>query len=251
MVINGRNLYVESNGPENGPVVVLLHHGLGSARAWRGQIQALGKAGYRVVAYDRWGYGGSDVRSGLDLPTFTTDLDDLRLLLEQLGIQRAALVGHSDGGTMTLYFAAQQPDRVSCLVTVAAHIYVEPKMEPGILGIRQTFEQDERFREGLRRAHGEKYESVFHNWFDGWYCPEYLDWDMRPVLRQIRCPALIVQGEEDEHATPQHAKDIAGAIPGAELWLVEGARHMLPQENAEEFNSRLLQFLGKNTIGER
>jgi pimeloyl-ACP methyl ester carboxylesterase len=243
MLVNGRNLHVESHGPGNGPVVVLLHHGLGSVRAWRAQIPALAQAGNRVVVYDRWGYGGSDICPSLDLPSFSTDLDDLCSLLEQLGIQRAALVGHSDGGTITLYFAALHPERVRCLVTVSAHIYVEPKMEPGIRGVRQAFEHDERFREGLRRAHGDKVESVFHNWFDGWYRPEYLAWDMRPVIRQITCPALIVQGEEDEYATPQHARDIAAAIPGAELWLAPGAGHMLPQENAETFNQKLLQFL--------
>ena len=83
----------------------------------------------------------------------------------------------------------------------------------------------------FKLAHGEKYEAVFHNWFDGWQHDEFRCWDMRPILGQISCPSLIVQGEADEHATPQHAKDIAEAIPGAELWLVQGARHMLPQEN--------------------
>jgi pimeloyl-ACP methyl ester carboxylesterase len=251
MLVNGRNLNVEHNGPENGPVVVLLHHGLGSVRAWRGQIPVLVEAGFHVIAYDRWGYGGSDARPGLDLPTFTVDLEDLRSLLEQLGIQRTALLGHSDGGTIALYYSARHPMQVSCLVTVAAHIYVEPKMEPGILGVKQAFETDERFRMGMQSAHGDKYEAVFHYWFDGWHRIESLTWDMRPVLGQIRCPALIVQGEEDEHATPQHAKDIAEAIPGAELCLLPKAGHMLPQENASLFNPRLLQFLEIYGAGER
>jgi pimeloyl-ACP methyl ester carboxylesterase len=132
---------------------------------------------------------------------------------------------------------------VCCLVTVAAHIYVEAKMEPGILGVKQAFDSDERFRIGLRNAHGEKYASVFTNWFDGWHRLESLGWDMRSILGNIGCPALIVQGEEDEHATPQHAQDIAQAIPEAELWLLPGAKHMLPQENSGEFNKRLLKFL--------
>jgi pimeloyl-ACP methyl ester carboxylesterase len=241
--VNGHNLYVEQTGPENGPAVVLLHHGLGSVRAWRGQVPVLGEAGFKVVVYDRWGYGESDARPGLDLPAFHTDLNDLESLLEQFGIQRAALLGHSDGGTIALYFATLKPERVSCLVTVAAHIYVELKMEPGVLGIRQAFMSDERFRAGMQFAHGEKYEAVFQNWFEGWHRPESLAWDMRPLLSQIRCPALIVQGEEDEHASPQHAMDIAGLIPGADLWLVPHAKHMLPQENTAEFNTRILRFL--------
>jgi pimeloyl-ACP methyl ester carboxylesterase len=243
MLINGHNLNVEQHGSENGPSVVLLHHGLGSVRAWRGQIPVLVDAGYQVIAYDRWGYGGSDTRPELDLPTFTTDLKDLRSLLEQLGIRRTALLGHSDGGTIALYFAARYPELVSCVVTVAAHIYLEPMMEPAFLGIRQSFETDERFRSGLKHAHGDKYNAVFHNWFDGWHRFEFLTWDMRPVLTQIRCPTLIVQGEADEHGTPQHAMDIVEALPGAELWLLPGAGHMLPQENANLFNPRLIQFL--------
>lgn len=243
MVINGHNLNVEQFGPENGPRVVLLHHGLGSIKAWREQIPILIEAGYHVIAYDRWGYGGSDARPCLDLPTFTADLDDLHRLLEQLGVGQTALVGHSDGGTIALYYAAEYPEQISCLVSVAAHIYIESKMEPGILDVQCAFESDEHFRTGLRYAHGAKYESVFHNWFDGWHRIESLNWDMRPILSQLRCPVLVVQGEDDEHATPQHARDIAKAIPRAELWLIPGSGHMVPQAAANLFNHRLVQFL--------
>jgi pimeloyl-ACP methyl ester carboxylesterase len=243
--INGHNLYVEQTGPEEGPVVVLLHHGLGSTRAWRGQIRPLTEAGYRVIAYDRWGNGLSDPRSGLDVPAFAADIDDLQDLLDQLNIQRVTLVGHSDGGTIALYFAAQYLEMVESLVAIAAHIYLEPVMENGILGVKQAFEQDERFRLGMRYAHGEKYCEVFNNWYNGWHRAELLGWDMRPLLPSIRCHSLIIQGEQDEHATPQHAKDIAAGIPGSECWILPGARHMLPQENTAEFNARLLLFLKK------
>lgn len=248
-MINGHNLYIERYGPENAPVVVLLHHGLGSVRAWKAQIPVLEQAGWQVIAYDRWGYGGSDARPALDLPAFTTDLEDLRLILAKFGIHRTSLVGHSDGGTIALYFAAQNPGLMSCMVLVAAHSYVEPKMEGGIQGVKRSFESDERFRLGLQRAHGEKYESTFHNWYDGWCGMQSLRWDMRPWLSHIRCPTLVVQGEKDEHATPRHARDIARSIPNAKLWLVPHAGHMLPQEHAQEFNERLLQFLRNHGDG--
>jgi len=241
--INGHNLHVETHGPQDGPVVVLLHHGLGSARAWKAHTPVLAAAGYRVIAYDRWGYGGSDARPGLGMPFFEDDLLDLDALLDELGVQQASLVGHSDGGTLALYYASQQPLHVLRLVVVAAHIYVEPKMDTGIRGVRQVFENDARFREGLRRAHGEKAEDVFHHWFEGWVKPENLSWDMRPVLGQIACPTLVVQGVQDEHATPQHARDTVEAIPHASLWLLENAGHMLPQDRPDEFIARLLEFL--------
>jgi pimeloyl-ACP methyl ester carboxylesterase len=250
MQINNRELYVEIADPgkshhqdvEKPPTVIFLHHGLGSTRAWRAQVPAFTAAGYRTILFDRWGYGKSDPRPHLDVPGFKDDLADLHALITILGIDRTALVGHSDGGSIALYYAAQFPEQVQSLVVVAAHIYLEPKMEPGIQGIRHAFENDPRFRKGLQRAHGEKYQSTFYNWFDGWHKPAALQWDMRTILSEIQCPVLVIQGEDDEHATSHHAVDIAQHIPNAELWLVSGAKHMLPQEMPQAFNRKVLRF---------
>ena len=251
MHINSRDLHVETcelqartkPGRDKDHPVIFLHHGLGSTRAWQGQVPAFSKAGYRVIVYDRWGYGNSETRPHLAVPSFKDDLADLRALIETFDVKRATLIGHSDGGSIALYYAARYPEQVYSLVTVAAHIYLEPKMEPGIQDILQAFKSDQRFRKGLRRAHGEKFESTFNNWYDGWHSPEALEWDMRPLLSRIKCPTLVIQGECDEHATPQHAIDIAENIPSAELWLVPDARHMLPQEVPVEFNQKVVDFL--------
>jgi len=248
MLINNRDLHIETHGPDDGPHVVFFHNGLGSTRAWRGQISAFVDAGYRVITYDRWGYGQSEPRPQLTVPSFAADLADLGETLERLNVERSTLIGHSDGGTIALYYAAQNPEKVAALITIAAHIYLEPKMEPGIQAIKTAFENDSRFQAGMQRAHGKKFESVFYNWFNGWHQPEAMDWDMRPALTKIQCPTLVIQGEEDEHATPQHAVDIAENIPGAELWLVPGAKHMLPQENTEVFNQQTLEFLEKRFV---
>lgn len=240
---HGHRLYWEAHGQADRPAVVLLHHGLGSTHTWRAHLPVLAGAGWRAIAYDRWGYGASDPRPALDLPAFRVDVADLLALLDALRAPRAALVGHSDGGTIALCLAALHPERVAALVVVAAHIYVEAAALPGMLSVARSYESDRRFREGLRRMHGEKWESVFRNWYHGWLRPEHLKWDMRPLLYQIACPALVVQGESDEHATARHAQDLAEAIPGAELWLVPGGHHLLPQEQPEPFNRRLLTFL--------
>ncbi len=240
--LNGHDLYYKDHGPLDHPPVILLHHGLGSVQAWQAQLPALLEAGCRVIIYDRWGYGRSAPRPALDLPTFAADVADLRALLGHLDIPGAALVGHSDGGTLALYYTAQYPEQVACLVTIAAHIYVEPSIPPGVKAVGEQYQHNARFRQGLHRLHGEQVAQTFHNWYDGWCALEGVAWDMRPVLAGISCPALVVQGVQDEHATPQHARDIAAAIPGAKLWLLDGARHMLPQEHAAAFNQRLRQF---------
>jgi pimeloyl-ACP methyl ester carboxylesterase len=245
-LINGHNIYVENHGPEDGRPVVLLHHGLGSTRAWRRQIPALTAAGYRLIVYDRWGYGKSDARANFSPPEFEQDINDLSGLLDHYAVEQTGLVGHSDGGTIALYYAAQFPQQVSCLVTVAAHIYLEPKMGPGMQGILDAVEHDARSQKGLKRAHGDKLEGLVKAWYDGWLTPEALSWDMRPSLAKVVCPTLVIQGEDDEHTTPQHARDIAVAIPNAELWLVPGAPHMLPKTIKEQFNHRLITFLNAN-----
>jgi pimeloyl-ACP methyl ester carboxylesterase len=244
MFINTHELHIETYGAQRSDPVIFLHHGLGSTQAWRRQFHDFVEAGYRVIAYDRWGYGKSESRPSLAVPSFEDDLADLRALLETKNLQLITLIGHSDGASIALKFAAEYPEKVKALVTVAAHIYLESKMEPGIQSVRFAFKNDQRFRKGLQRAHGEKFESTFNNWYDGWHNPVALEWDMRASLSKIQCPTLVIQGDNDEHATPQHAIDIAENIHKAELWLVPGAKHMLPQEIAEGFNQRVLDFLG-------
>jgi pimeloyl-ACP methyl ester carboxylesterase len=243
MLINGHNLYVENYGPIDGMIVVLLHHGLGSTKAWGSQIKSLEEAGCRIIVYDRWGYGSSDMRPSLSIPTFVDDIQDLKEILDRDDGNRVVLIGHSDGGTLALYFAARYPEYVTGLITIAAHIYVEDKMIPGIERIRESFEFDARFRTGLSHLHGDMTEKVFNNWYNGWHNADVLDWDMRKLLPKIQCPTLVVQGLLDEHATSQHARDIADCIDGAELWLVPGAGHMVPQEVPELYNRRMVEFI--------
>ena len=244
--VNGHQLHVETYGSRKDPAFFLLHHGLGSVRAWRNTIPALIEAGYYVIAYDRWGFGASSPRNEFSIPYFNEDVADLHDLYSHLEVEKAALIGHSDGGTIALYYAAKFPDQVQALVSVAAHIYVEPQMESGLDHTRRAFEQDSRFREGMTRIHGDRADAVFVNWYEGWRKQENLNWDIRPVLRRIECPTLVVQGMEDEYASDQHAWDIAGAIPNADLWLAPEGVHMLPQNMPDEFNQRVIAFLGEH-----
>ena len=236
-------LFVATAGPADGAPVVLLHHGLGSHAAWRAQVSLLAEAGFRVIAYDRWGYGRAAPRDRLHTPWFEPDVDDLHALLDALGLERVALVGHSDGGTTALYYAAAHPARVAAVVAVAAHVYVEPSMQPGMEALRQVYERSEKFRRALDAAHFGRGEQVFRMWYTGWLRPGVRDWDARPRLAGVQAPVLVVQGTADEYATPRHAEDIAAALPDARLALLPDAPHMLPQERPEAFNEMMRSFL--------
>jgi pimeloyl-ACP methyl ester carboxylesterase len=241
--INGHLLNIETAGPVDGPVVVFLHHGLGAIRSWKAQIPAFSAAGYQVLAYDRWGHGNSAPREHWSMPDFEPDLADLEAVLSELGHRQVALIGHSDGGNIAMLYALTHPEQITGLVIIAAHIYIEPKMTSVIQTVKDDFEGDPLFRSKLKRVHGENTDKVFWGWFNGWTNPVIREWDMRFQLSKLTSPTLVVQGLEDEHATFQHARDLADSIPQAELWLVPGAGHMLPQQVPDLFNQRGLTFL--------
>lgn len=243
--INGHLISVQTEGPEDGPAVVMLHHGLGAVRSWKEQIPVLSAAGYRVVAYDRWGHGESSPREVWSMPYFKQDLADFQSILEQLELEQFAMIGHSDGGKIAMYYTVDHPNRVTSLVIVSAHIYIEPKMDLGIQSVRNDFEQDLKFQRKMQRVHGHNSQALFWGWFNGWNDPAARDWDMRAAIKHISCPTLVVQGLEDEHATPRHAQNIAAAIPASELYLLPGAGHMLLQDFPEQFNRQMLDFLGR------
>lgn len=244
--INGHNLNVELSGSKNDPAILLLHHGLGSTRAWKDQITPLASNGSFVIAYDRWGHGKADPRSVYGMPYFHQDLLDLEGLVDWLGLEHAAFVGHSDGGKIAMYYTLAHPEKVLALVLVSTHIYVEPKMDEGIQKILQDYEQKSKFRKHMLEVHGQQADQLFYGWYHGWRDPANLTWDMRPQINAIKCPTLVIQGLEDEHATPQQAQAIAEAIPGAELYLIPDTGHMLPQDSAETFNQLAIDFFTRH-----
>jgi pimeloyl-ACP methyl ester carboxylesterase len=242
-LVNDHVLFWEKYGQSLKPPIVLLHHGLGSTSSWKAQISDFLEAGFQIFVYDRRGFGRSDYYCGYSAPDFQQDVDDLnRIVSDHLELP-VILIGHSDGGTIASIFAARYPRSICCLVSVAAHIYIEQKMEQGIRSIKALYEQDTRFRDGLSRIHGDKYPQVFSNWYNGWLRPGNQNWDIKSELRKISCSTMIVQGMDDEYATPKHAQDMANEIPGAELCLMSDGNHMLPQEMAGQFNPRVLRFL--------
>lgn len=252
--VRGHRLYVEQYGVPQGQPVVLLHHGLGSVRAWRRQVPALAAAGYRVIVYDRWGYGRADHdRPALDVPAFAEDAEDLHALLAALDCaQPVLLVGHSDGGNVALAFATRYPQQVRGVVAVAAHIYVESHMPESMAAVARRFRTDLTFRLALDRVHHGGGDRVFALWHTAWTQPALLTWDGRAALRGVTCPVLVVQGAADEHATPRQAHDLAAALPHARVVLLPGVGHMVPQEAAEDFNALLLAFLAApERLGER
>jgi pimeloyl-ACP methyl ester carboxylesterase len=115
LVANGIRFHALAAGPEDGPLVLLLHGFPELARSWRRQLPALGAAGYRAVAPDMRGYGDTELRGPYDVGTLTRDVAGL---VSALGREQAVLVGHDWGGAVAWATAARSPAVVERLVAI-------------------------------------------------------------------------------------------------------------------------------------
>lgn len=112
-------LAVTEAGPDDGPPVLLLHGFPDSRRLWRHQVAALAGAGHRVVAPDLRGYGDSDRPSDVSAYRLRHLVADVTGLLDALGLDRVAVVGHDWGAVLAWAYVAAEPDRVDRLVAVS------------------------------------------------------------------------------------------------------------------------------------
>lgn len=221
--------WVRSAEEVSEPVLVLLHEGLGAVGFWK-DLPELLAARHRlpVFLYDRRGYGRSDPEP-LPRPLDYLErmaLCELPAVLDAAGIARAILIGHSDGGTIALLAAAAFPARIAGVIAIAAHIYVEEKTLAGIRAAVAAFEAGT-LRRKLEHYHGARTDAVFRAWAETWLDPRFVHWNIADRLAAVRCPALLLQGEADEYATPEHLFAIARRLMGpVRTALLPGAAHV-------------------------
>ncbi|MNJ51548.1 Proline iminopeptidase [compost metagenome] len=224
------------------PTLVLLHEGLGSAGQWNDFPQRLARAtGCGVVSYSRQGYGHS---SPIALPRPLDYLSsdgprELRQLLDALQLQRVALLGHSDGASIVLAYAAANDPRVLGSIALAPHVIVEAESLEGIRRTTAAWRQGE-LRERLVRHHGGNVECAFHGWSDSWLHPDFSLAGLEARLANIRQPLLVIQGREDQYATPEQLAVIQRRVAGpCRSVLLDDCRHF-PQNEAREETLRLV-----------
>jgi pimeloyl-ACP methyl ester carboxylesterase len=210
----------------DGPVIVFLHEGLGSARLWRDFPDALcARTGCGGLVYSRRGYGASSPPAEARRPDYLhrEALDALPALLTRLGIVRPMLFGHSDGASIALIHAGAGHD-VAGLVLMAPHVFVEEVTLAGIRAAKQAWD-DTDLAERLGRHHADA-RRVFHDWHDVWTSPDFRDWNIEASLPAIEAPMLVLQGADDAYGTVAQLEAIAReAGGGCETLLLEACGH--------------------------
>lgn len=238
----------ESSASE--PVVLFLHEALGSIAQWGdfpGKLcQALQLPG---LVYERLGYGNSDANPNPRTHRYLHEaaLVELPELVAQLNIhQPLILVGHSDGGSIALLYAAAFPERIHTVITMAAHVYNESITVAGIQTARKAWQEGK--MKGLEIYHGVKTEKLFFDWNDTWQTPEFLKWDIsRDIITSEPFPALIIQGEDDQYGSAQQVIDIVRILgEEAEGLLVPQAGHSPFLDQPEELIEEIVEFITEN-----
>ncbi|UCG12342.1 MAG: alpha/beta hydrolase [Deltaproteobacteria bacterium] len=220
----------------NHPVLVFLHEGLGCIELWHDIPMILAeKTGLDALIYDRWGHGKSDPLNVRRTIRYVHDeaLDSLPDVLKTCGVSDAILIGHSDGGTIALIFAAKYPKIVRGIVTEAAHVFVDQITLDGIRSAVKTYETSN-LKQKLTRYHGDNTELLFRGWSDTWLSPEFKEWNIEDCLPRVTCPILVIQGEDDEYGTVEQVRAITTQVAGpSESLLIPGCGH-IPHHQARD-----------------
>ena len=218
------------------PTLVFLHEGLGSIAQWKDfPIQLCLATRMPGLAYDRWGFGRSeplDRERSIEYLNHEAEIS-LPAVLEQCQIDNPILIGHSDGGSIALIFAAAYPTRPRAIVTEAAHVFVEQVTLDGIRAAVNVYESTN-LRDRLARYHGDNTERMFRGWSDIWLSPSFHDWNIEHLLPKITCPSLIMQGEDDEYGTDAQVDSIVRQVSGPAMRLmIPGCAH-IPHHQARD-----------------
>lgn len=228
------------------PTIVMLHEGLGSIALWKDFPQALAaETGCGVLVYSRYGHGNSEKQAERRPISFMHHEGEVVLpaLLDQFGIRRPILLGHSDGGSIALIFAGRYPEKVRGLILEAPHEFVE---EFGLVSIRAAkvaFETTD-FRAKLGRYHAHV-DETFRAWNDIWLDPEFPHWNIESYLETIRCPVLCLQGEQDEYGTRAQVDRIVEKVPGAELRMLANCGHSPHRDRREATLAKMAEFVAR------
>ncbi len=258
--VNGARIHYTVSG--SGPAVVLIHGWALDLREWTDQIAALTPR-YRVVAFDRRGFGKST--GDMDV---SADPGDVRALLDTLGVRSAILVGHSAGAMVAQRFTAAMPDRVNALVLYGGPPpagFRDPQAprpaedaqargaiarQYGLDSLLRAVEAQPQFRPGPNRTSAmvSRIDSIVKAYSgrdvldphpqSGTFPAASLD-----QMKSWRFPILFISGEHEARPWQVMSDSIVRWMPNAKKVLIPGGGHGVHFDEPRRFNAALLAFL--------
>lgn len=249
MDVAGHRLELELiGGTQEGaaPLLVFLHEGLGCASAWRELPAALSAAtGCPALIYSRRGYGRSEPLPA-PWPTSFMQEEALRVLPALIAAvgdpHELILIGHSDGASIALLYAAAFPARVRGLILEAPHVFVEEVCVRAIAALKAAY-PDSELRQRLARRHDDP-EGLFAAWTGVWLSPAFRLWNIEHELAAVRARTLVIQGDADEYGTLAQVDAVCSGITGpAERMILPGVGHTPHRDRPHEVQDAMLRFI--------
>jgi len=240
-----------------GVPVVLLHATTGSSRVWEYQFPVLTENGFRVIAYDRRGFGRSVIDPAGAQPG--TGADDLQALMNHLGIDRFHLVGTAGGGFVALDYALSFPERLRSLVVASSIGGVQDEEFLALSRRIRPSPQFEALPPEIREV-GPSYRAANPEGTRRWMELERVSRPPGPLapaqtmrnrvtfsmLEGIKVPTLLLTGDADLFAPPFVLRLFAARIKNAESVILPEAGHSAYWEQPEVFNRAVLGFIRKH-----
>jgi pimeloyl-ACP methyl ester carboxylesterase len=248
VTVQGRRIEYEliHAAAADAPVIVFLHEGLGSIAMWRDFPSRVAHAtGCNALVYSRYGYGRSDPLTAPHAVDFMHDeaLKSLPELLDQLGVEKPILLGHSDGGSIVLIHAGGAERPVAGVIVMAPHVIVEDISIKSIQAAKQAYQTTD-LRDKLARYHADP-DSAFWGWNDIWLNPQFSTWNIDEFLPRITCPILAIQGEDDEYGTMEQVERIARLAPDVDLVKLRDCRHSPHRDQPQAVIEAVVHFIDR------
>jgi len=261
--VNDHNTFVYTGGKPFSadiPTVVFIHGAQQDHSCWLLQSRWFAHHGYGVLAPDLPGHGRSD---GTPLTSVEALADWIVALLDDLGIQRAGLIGHSMGSMIALDAASRHAARVAAIALIATSVPmpVSPALlgaakddEPRAMNMVNVWSHSPHGHNGLCAVPGiwmyaanlrlmqRQKPGVMH--IDLAACNAYARGS--DATAQVRCPTLVLAGARDQMTSPKVARSLASSIAGAKLVMLEGAGHAMMTEEPDKVLDTLRDFFTAN-----
>ncbi len=252
----GRHIYYEIHGESNPETLLLLHHGFGSTAMWGPVLRKLVDAGYRVIAYDRRGYGQSE--PGPDFDEFYVSNGfreesavDLEALVRTLGLDSFHIVGQCEGGVIGVEYAVAYPQRVRSLV-IASTLCVGTMTMTEFNRIKFPLAFDE-LEPGLRdkflQWHGKDHAQPLYEMartHGGAY--GIAPFDIRPKLPYVTCPTLVLYPDRSGLFEVEQAVAFYRNLPNAELAVMPKCGHNTYEQRPDDYVRHVLDFLDRVAV---
>ncbi len=252
--INEIPTYYEIHGDGGkGDTIVLLHHGFGSTKMWKEIFPGLVERGYRVIMYDRRGYGqsakGSDFKKFYISDKFRPEsIKELATLREILRFDSFHIIGHCEGGVLGVDYAVKYSQQVKTVSISSTQCYSKMTMaEFNSLKFPKPLQDlDPGLREKMIDWHGKDAESSYNLFrtYGGAYGKDIFD--LRDLLPSVTCPSLVLYPDRSFLFDVEQAVSFYRHLPKGELAVIPNCGHNTYEYQPEEYLRIVLNFLERH-----